>query len=219
MLAVPARIAEVPELVVCTPPDRHGKISPAIEATLAVLGISDVVLCGGAQAIGVLAYGTGTVAKVDKIFGPGNRYVTLAKETVARQGTAIDVPAGPSELLLIADESQNPAWIAADLLSQCEHGADSEVLFVCWSEDLLGAVQREVDAQWATLPRRDLARESLERSSLILVDGLDQALTLSDAYAPEHLILALDDAASAAARVQNAGAVFLGTQTPESIGD
>ncbi len=219
MLGIPAKIAGCTEIVLCTPPSRAGKIHPVILYTAHLLGIHEVRKCGGVQAIGALAYGTDTIAKVDKIFGPSNAYVTAAKQLVAEQGTAIDLPAGPSEVLVIADKTANPIFVAADLLSQAEHGTDSQVVLCTDSEALAEAVLVEIDTQLASLPRKEVATESLNQSHILVFKDLNEAMSFSNQYAPEHLILAVENPEVLAESVINAGSVFLGHYTPESAGD
>ncbi|WP_317191516.1 histidinol dehydrogenase [Hymenobacter negativus] len=220
MLGVPARLAGCPEVVVCTPPQSDGSVSPVILFVAQLLGIDKVVKAGGAQAVAALALGTDSVPAVDKIFGPGNRYVTAAKQLAAAEfGVAIDMPAGPSEVLIISDASAQPAFVAADLLSQAEHGPDSQVVVLSDSRAVLEQVQAEVARQLALLPRRDVAAQALESSRAILLPDANSMLEFSNQYAPEHLILATDHADALAARVTNAGSVFLGHLTPEAVGD
>lgn len=219
MLATPARIAGCREIVLCTPPQRDGSVHPAILVAARIAGVSQVFKTGGVQAIGAMAYGTKSVPKVFKIFGPGNQYVQCAKQLVSLADVAIDMPAGPSEVTVIADDSANPAFVAADLLSQAEHGIDSQVLLVTTSEKLLVAVQSEVAAQLETLPRKDIAAAALQNSCLVLVSSPEEALAISNRYAPEHLIIETVDAEALATRVVNAGSVFIGHLTPESAGD
>ena len=220
MLGVPARLAGCPEVVVCTPPQSDGSVSPVILFVAQLLGIDKVVKSGGAQAVAALALGTDSVPAVDKIFGPGNRYVTAAKQLAAAEfGVAIDMPAGPSEVLVIADASANPVFVAADLLSQAEHGPDSQVVVLSNSSDVLEQVQAEVLRQLATLPRREVAAQALDNSRAILLPDTAAMLAFSNQYAPEHLILAVDEAETLAAQVTNAGSVFLGHLTPEAVGD
>ena len=220
MLGVPARLAGCPEVVVCTPPQADGSISPVILFVAQLLGIDKVVKAGGAQAVAALALGTASVPAVDKIFGPGNRYVTAAKQLAAAEfGVAIDMPAGPSEVLVIADASANPAFVAADLLSQAEHGPDSQVVVLSDSQPMLERVQAEVISQLETLPRRALAAQALENSRAILLPDAAAMMAFSNEYAPEHLILATDNAEALAAQVTNAGSVFMGHLTPEAVGD
>lgn len=219
MLAVPARLAGCREIVLCTPPDREGRVNPAILHAARLAGVHRIFKAGGVQAIGAMAYGTETVPKVYKIFGPGNQYVMAAKQQVSLHEVAIDMPAGPSEVLVVADEKANPVFVAADLLSQAEHGADSQVLLVTTSDRMLERVREEVQVQLEQLPRRELAVRSLEHSKLILVRSMEEAMELANAYAPEHLILEVEDYASLAEKVVNAGSVFMGAYTPESAGD
>ena len=219
MLAVPARIAGCKEIVLCTPPDKEGKIHPAILYAAQVSGVSKIFKAGGVQAIGAMAYGTESIPKVYKIFGPGNQYVMAAKQMVSMQDVAIDMPAGPSEVMVIADETSNPAFVAADLLSQAEHGVDSQVVLVTTSEKLLGEVEYEVQHQLSRLPRWVIAEKSLANSKLILVKDMDEAVAISNEYAPEHLIIETKDYMDVAEKVVNAGSVFLGSLTPESAGD
>ena len=220
MLGVPARLAGCPEVVVCTPPRPDGSISPVILFVAQLLGINKVVKSGGAQAVAALAMGTASVPAVDKIFGPGNRYVTAAKQLAAAEfGVAIDMPAGPSEVLVIADATANPAFVAADLLSQAEHGPDSQVIVLSDSREVLEKVQAEVISQLETLPRREVAAQALENSRAILLPDAAAMLAFSNQYAPEHLILATDNADALAVQVTNAGSVFLGHLTPEAVGD
>ena len=219
MLATPARIAGCREIVLCTPPRKDGTVHPAILVAARIAGVSKVFKAGGVQAIGAMAYGTESVPKVFKIFGPGNQYVQCAKQLVSLADVAIDMPAGPSEVEVIADETANPAFVAADLLSQAEHGVDSQVLLVTTSEALIAAVEKEVKLQLAALPRKEIAAAALENSRIVLVGSTDEAMALSNRYAPEHLILEIKDAETLAQHVVNAGSVFIGHLTPESAGD
>lgn len=219
MLALPAKIAGCGEIVLCTPPDKNGKIHPAILFAAQMAGVSKIFKAGGVQAIAAMAYGTESVPKVYKIFGPGNQYVTAAKQLVSLRDVAIDMPAGPSEVEVLADASANPVFVAADLLSQAEHGADSQAMLVTTSEKLQTEVMYEVERQLGYLPRRDLAEKALANSKLILVKDIDEALELTNAYAPEHLIIETENYREVAERVVNAGSVFLGSFTPESAGD
>lgn len=219
MLAIPARIAGCKQIVLCTPPQTDGSVHPAILYAAQLCSVTQVYKTGGAQAVAALAYGTQTVPRVDKIFGPGNQYVTLAKMVVAQQGTAIDMPAGPSEVAVLADDTAVPAFVAADLLSQAEHGADSQVLLITTSKQLAEAVVQELNVQLPQLPRADVARAALAHSKAIVVSDSNTMLALSDAYAPEHLIIATQDAENLAALVSNAGSVFVGRYSPESVGD
>lgn len=219
MLATPAQIAGCREIILCTPPDRTGKIHPAILYAARIAGVSRVFKAGGVQAIGAMAYGTESVPKVYKIFGPGNQYVTAAKQQVSLRDVAIDMPAGPSEVAVLADESANPTFVAADLLSQAEHGTDSQAILITTSQDLLQAVTEEVSRQLPSLFRRNIAEKSLANSKLILVRSIDEAIDMANEYAPEHLIIETKDYQSVAERIVNAGSVFLGAYSPESAGD
>ena len=219
MLAVPAKIAGCKEIVLCTPPNKEGKVNPAILYAAQVAGVSKIFKAGGVQAIGAMAYGTESVPKVYKIFGPGNQYVMAAKQMVALHDVAIDMPAGPSEVEVIADETANPKFVAADLLSQAEHGVDSQVVLVTTSEKLLEEVEYEVQHQLARLPRWQIAEKSLVNSKLILVKDMEEAIEITNEYAPEHLIVETKDYMEVAEKVVNAGSVFLGSYTPESAGD
>jgi len=219
MLGVPAMLAGCPEVVLCTPPDRTGKVHPAILFTAGLLGIERVFRIGGAQAIAALAYGTESIPRVDKIFGPGNAYVTCAKQLVQLEGTAIDMPAGPSEVLVLADDSAEPAFVAADLLSQAEHGPDSQVVLVSLDASLPERVQQEIERRLEALPRASIARQALENSLTVHFDEVEQALAFSNAYAPEHLLLQTRDPQTLAEKVRQAGSVFLGPFSPESVGD
>lgn len=219
MLAVPAKIAGCGEIVLCTPPGRDGKVHPAVLFAAKVAGVSRIFKAGGIQAIASMAYGTESVPRVYKIFGPGNQYVTAAKQLVSLRDVAIDMPAGPSEVEVLADETANPAFVAADLLSQAEHGVDSQAMLITTSELLQQAVKAEVERQLELLPRKEIASKSLANSKLIVVRSLDEAIELTNAYAPEHLIVETADYLSVAERVVNAGSVFLGHLSPESAGD
>ena len=219
MLATPARIAGCKEIILCTPPDKEGRVHPAILTAARIAGVSRIFKIGGVQAIGAMAYGTESVPKVYKIFGPGNQYVTRAKQMVSLRDVAIDMPAGPSEVEVLADASSNPAFIAADLLSQAEHGTDSQVLLVTTSEKLIAQVEQEVERQLALLPRKEIAAAALEHSRIVLVRDDDEMMRLTNQYAPEHLIIETANYHELAARVVNAGSVFLGSLTPESAGD
>lgn len=219
MLATPAKIAGCREIVLCTPPNRQGKVHPAILYAARVAGVDRIFKAGGVQAIGAMAYGTQTVPKVYKIFGPGNQYVMAAKQQVSLHDVAIDMPAGPSEVEVLADATANPVFVAADLLSQAEHGVDSQVLLVTTDEALISKVEAEVSVQLSRLPRRDIASRSLENSKIVLVRNREEALALTNHYAPEHLIIETADYMELAAGVVNAGSVFLGSYTPESAGD
>ena len=219
MLAVPARIAGCKEIVLCTPPGRDGKVHPAVLFAAKVAGVNRIFKAGGIQAIAAMAYGTESVPKVYKIFGPGNQYVTAAKQLVSLRDVAIDMPAGPSEVEVLADETANPVFVAADLLSQAEHGVDSQAILITTSVELQQAVKVEVERQLALLPRKEIAEESLANSKLIVVDSMTEAIELTNAYAPEHLIIETEDYLSVAERIVNVGSVFLGSLTPESAGD
>ena len=219
MLAVPARIAGCKEIVLCTPPGRDGKVHPAVLFAAKVAGVNRIFKAGGIQAIAAMAYGTESVPKVYKIFGPGNQYVTAAKQLVSLRDVAIDMPAGPSEVEVLADETANPIFVAADLLSQAEHGVDSQAILITTSVELQQAVKVEVERQLALLPRKEIAEKSLANSKLIVVDSMAEAIELTNAYAPEHLIIETEDYLSVAERIVNAGSVFLGSLTPESAGD
>lgn len=219
MLAIPAQLAGCRDIILCTPPDKQGKIHPAILYAARVSGVHRIFKAGGVQAIGAMAYGTESVPKVYKIFGPGNRFVTAAKQQVSLRDVAIDMPAGPSEVAVLADEHANPAFVAADLLSQAEHGVDSQVVLVTPSEALVKEVAFEVQRQLSLLPRWEIAEKALAASKLIVVKDLDEAIDLVNAYAPEHLIIQTEHYGELADRVVNAGSVFLGPYAPESAGD
>ena len=219
MLAAPAKIAGCKEIVLCTPPNREGKIHPAILFAAKAAGVSKVFKAGGVQAIGAMAYGTSSIPKVYKIFGPGNQYVTAAKQQVSLRDVAIDMPAGPSEVAVLADSSANPVFVAADLLSQAEHGTDSQAILITTSENLIREVEKEVEKQLNQLPRKNIAEKSLENSKLILVRDMDEAIEMTNNYAPEHLIIETSDYNEIASRIVNAGSVFLGSYSPESAGD
>lgn len=219
MLAIPARLAGCREIVLCTPPNKEGKVNPAIIYAAKLAGVSKIFKAGGVQAIGAMAYGTESIPKVYKIFGPGNQYVMAAKQLVSLHDVAIDMPAGPSEVEVVADATSNPVFVAADLLSQAEHGVDSQTLLVTTSEALIEAVQAEVERQLQQLPRKEIAARALANSKLVLVRDMDEAMALTNLYAPEHLILEASDYESLAARVVNAGSVFLGSYACESAGD
>lgn len=219
MLAVPAQIAGCTEIVLCSPPSKNGKIHPAVLYAAKVAGVSKIFKIGGVQAIAAMAYGTESVPKVYKIFGPGNQYVTAAKQEVSLRDVAIDMPAGPSEVEVIADETANPAFVAADLLSQAEHGADSQAILITSSEALAQDVLCEVERQVKELPRIALAEKSLEHSRIIVVRDLEEVIDITNEYAPEHLIISTKDYMQIADRIVNAGSLFLGHLTPESAGD
>jgi histidinol dehydrogenase len=219
MLGIPAVVAGCREIILCTPPDRNGKVNPAILYTAGLLGIHKIFRIGGAQAIAAMAYGTKSVPSVYKIFGPGNQYVTLAKQMVALEEVAIDLPAGPSEIAVMADHTANPEFIASDLLSQAEHGEDSQVLFVTDHEPLLNAVADQMDIQLEKIPRKEIAKKSLQHSRLVLLHTLEEILELMNDYAPEHLIVMIENYNSITDQIRNAGSVFLGPYSPESAGD
>ena len=219
MLGIPAIIARCGKIVVCTPPQKDGTISPSILYSAKSLGITEVYKVGGAQAIAAMAYGTESISKVDKIFGPGNQWVTATKQFVNSDGIAIDMPAGPSEVLVIADESANSKFVASDLLSQAEHGPDSQVVLVTTSEKLSTTIQNEIKLFSKDLTRNDFIEQSLQNSSIVLVNSIDEALEVSNIYAPEHLILAIENAELESEKVTNAGSVFIGNYSPESAGD
>tara|TARA_R110001583_G_scaffold43208_2_gene137448 strand:- start:5413 stop:6708 length:1296 start_codon:yes stop_codon:yes gene_type:complete len=219
MLGIPARIANCKEVVLCTPPNKDGKINPAILYVCKLVGIKTVFKLGGIQAIGAMALGTESVPKVYKIFGPGNQFVTAAKQTASKLGVAIDMPAGPSEVLVMADESAIPEFVAADLLSQAEHGPDSQVVLLSWSEQLLDSVQIELAKQLKNLSREAIATRALNNSKMILVESSKEALEISNIYGPEHLIVSVKNENEILNGIQNAGSVFIGNYTPESAGD
>lgn len=219
MLAIPARIAGCSEIVLCTPPNKQGQVNPAILYAAKVAGVNRFFKLGGSQAIAAMAYGTESVPKVFKIFGPGNPYVTAAKQLVSLRDAAIDMPAGPSEVEVIADETANPVFVAADLLSQAEHGRDSQVILATTSRELLDKVQAEVERQTALLPRMEIAGSALEHSRLVLLRNREEIIELTNLYAPEHLIIQTKDYMEIAEKVVNAGSVFLGSYSPESAGD
>ena len=219
MLATPAKIAGCQEIVLCTPPNSEGKVNPAILVAARVAGVSKIFKIGGVQAIGAMAYGTQSVPKVFKIFGPGNQYVMAAKQQVSLGEVAIDMPAGPSEVCVLADETANATFVAADLLSQAEHGIDSQVLLISTSEEMILKVQDEVNRQLNLLPRKEIAQKALENSRMVLVGSTDEMMALSNAYAPEHLIIQTKNYDEMASQVINAGSVFLGQYACESAGD
>jgi histidinol dehydrogenase len=219
MLGIPARLAGCREIILCTPADENGKIHPAILFTAALVGIDKIFKVGGAQAIAAMAYGTSAIPQVNKIFGPGNQYVTAAKQLVLNEGVAIDMPAGPSEVAVIADDSADASFVASDLLSQAEHGPDSQVLLVTPDQKLIDNVVNEVTLQLADLPRKDFAQQSLDNSRIALVNNLNEAIDVVNEYAPEHLILAVKDSEQLAEKIVNAGSVFIGNFSPESAGD
>jgi len=219
MLVIPAKIAGCSEIVLCTPPNVNGTVNPVILYSAKVLGIDKIYKIGGAQAVAAMAYGTESVPKVDKIFGPGNSWVTLAKQLISRDGVAIDMPAGPSEVLILADETANPEFVAVDLLSQAEHGVDSQVILLTDSEGLVQNVRVAILRQLQILPRKEIAAKALANSRIILLQNPVDMMKFSNAYAPEHLIIMTKDADKLAEKVINAGSVFIGAFTPESAGD
>jgi histidinol dehydrogenase len=219
MLGIPAKLASCKEVILCTPPNKSGEINPVILYTAYKCGIKNIYKVGGAQAIAAMAYGTESVPKVDKIFGPGNSFVMIAKQLVSMEGVAIDMPAGPSEVLVIADDSANAAFVAADLLSQAEHGPDSQVVLVSTNKKIVEAVEKEIASQLNSLPRKEIAAKALDNSRAIILKNLDEAIKFSNAYAPEHLILSCKNAKTLAEKVINAGSVFIGNYSPESAGD
>lgn len=219
MLATPAKIAGCEEIVLCTPPNREGKVHPAILVAARIAGVSKIFKAGGVQAIGAMAYGTESIPKTYKIFGPGNQYVMAAKQQVSLHDVAIDMPAGPSEVCVIADETANAAFIAADLLSQAEHGIDSQVFLITTGEEVIEKVMVEVDKQLNELPRKEIAAKALDNSKMVLVKDISEAIDLSNTYAPEHLIIQTDNYNDVAERIVNAGSVFLGKYACESAGD
>lgn len=218
MLAIPAKVAGCKEIVMCTPADKSGKVAPAVLFAAAVCGVERIFKVGGAQAVAAMAYGTETIPAVDKIFGPGNRYVTKAKELLSAK-VAIDMPAGPSEVLVLADKEAVPSFVASDLLSQAEHGTDSQTILVCSSSVIADAVVSEIDEQLQQLPRKEIAQKALENSRIIVLADADDRLDFVNMYAPEHLIISTDDPWGVSARVTSAGSVFVGNYTPESAGD
>ncbi|HXU25627.1 MAG TPA: histidinol dehydrogenase [Bacteroidia bacterium] len=219
MLGVPAKLAGCKEIILCTPPNERGKISPATLYTASVIGITKIFSVGGIQAIAAMTFGTKSIAKVDKIFGPGNQYVTAAKQTAQNFGIAIDLPAGPSEVLIIADKTCKPAFVAADLLSQAEHGADSQVILLSNSEIIMKKALAELKTQLKKLPRKEIAEAALKNSKAIVLKTLEDCIEFSNLYAPEHLILAMKDSKKLISKISNAGSVFLGNYSCESAGD
>lgn len=219
MLAIPARIAGCKQIILCTPPSKDGSIHSAILFAAQVAGVTDIFKVGGAQAIAAMAYGTENIPKAYKIFGPGNQYVTAAKQLVQLDGLAIDMPAGPSEVCVWADSSANPAWVAADLLSQAEHGVDSQVLLVVSDASVLEKVQEQLNLQLAALPRKEMATVALQNSRAVVMENVDDALELVNEYAAEHLIICREDALDLTDSVINAGSIFIGNYSPESVGD
>ena len=219
MLAIPAQIAKCKNIILCTPPDKNGEINPAILFAAKISGITDIFACGGAQAIAAMAYGTQTIPKVDKIFGPGNQFVTMAKQIVSSQGIAIDMPAGPSEVLILADDSANPEFVAADLLSQAEHGPDSQVILLTICKDLINQTLIALNDQLAALQRKYIARQSMKSGVIILLNDKQEMIQICNQYAPEHLIISTKNPEQIAQQITQAGSVFLGNYTPESLGD
>jgi histidinol dehydrogenase len=219
MLAIPAKLAGCEEVILCTPPDKDGKINSAILFAASITGVKRIFKVGGAQAIAAMAYGTVTIPAVNKIFGPGNQFVTKAKQLINQEGTAIDMPAGPSEVLVIADESANPSYIAADLLSQAEHGADSQVVLVTLTKSIVEATQKELTQQVTKLPRLEVAQQALKNSLAIVFNSSTTLIDYVNEYAPEHLIINTTDCDSIAEKIINAGSIFLGPYSPESVGD
>ena len=219
MLGIPAKLAGCKEIILCTPPNEKGEIDPAIMYAASLVGVTAIFTIGGVQAIAALAYGTDSVPKVYKIFGPGNQYVTAAKQMIQQEGVAIDMPAGPSEVCVYADETSIASFVAADLLSQAEHGADSQVILIANSIDIVDQVQKELDMQLALLPRKELATKALAHSKAIVIENTEEAIAMMNEYAPEHLILSIDNAAQVAEKIINAGSIFIGNFSPESVGD
>jgi histidinol dehydrogenase len=219
MLGIPAKLAGCKEIILCTPPNEKGAIDPAIIYAASLVGVNSIYTIGGVQAIAALAYGTASVPKVYKIFGPGNQYVTAAKQIIQQEGVAIDMPAGPSEVCVYADETSIASFVAADLLSQAEHGADSQVLFIASTFELVEEVQKEIEMQLALLPRKDLAKKALENSKAIVLSNIEASIAMINEYAPEHLILSTNNAAQVAEKIINAGSIFIGNFSPESVGD
>ena len=219
MLALPAKIAGCKEIILCTPPNKEGKIHPAVLFAANVAGVSKIFKAGGVQAIAAMAYGTESVPKVYKIFGPGNQYVTAAKQMVSLKEVAIDMPAGPSEVEVLADDSANPIFVASDLLSQAEHGVDSQAILITTSENLANEVMKEVTSQLEQLPRKDIAEKSIENSKIFVVKDMEEAIKMTNSYAPEHLIISTLNYNKVAEEIDNAGSIFLGNYTPESAGD
>jgi histidinol dehydrogenase len=219
MLGIPAKLAGCKDIILCTPPSKQGKLHPAILYTAKLIGITQVFKAGGAQAIGAMAYGTATIPNVYKIFGPGNQYVTCAKQLVQKDGLSIDMPAGPSEVAVLADETAHAAFVAADLLSQAEHGNDSQAILVTTSERLASETKMEIERQLAVLPRKDVAIIAVQNSKIFLVRSIKEGIELINEYAPEHLIISCADDEQIAEKIVNAGSVFLGNYSPESVGD
>ncbi len=219
MLGIPAKLAGCKEIILCTPPNEKGEIDPAIIYAASLVGVTAIFTIGGVQAIGALAYGTASVPKVFKIFGPGNQYVTAAKQMIQQEGVAIDMPAGPSEVCVYADETSIASFVAADSLSQAEHGADSQVILIANSIDIVEQVQKELDMQLASLPRKEMATSALAHSKAIVIENTEEAIAMINEYAPEHLILSINNAAQVAEKIINAGSIFIGNFSPESVGD
>lgn len=219
MLAIPAKLAGCSDIVLCTPPDKNGEVNPTILYTAHLCGVTQIFKVGGIQAIAGMTFGTVSIPKVYKIFGPGNQYVTVAKQLATKHGVAIDMPAGPSELLVVADDSANPAFVASDLLSQAEHGTDSQVILVSSSEKLINAVEEAIELQLKELPRAEIASKSIRNSKLILVEDDETAIELINEYGPEHFIVCVENEEFYIQNIQNAGSVFIGNYTPESAGD
>lgn len=219
MLGTPAKVAGCKEVILCSPPDTNGEINPAILYAAQLVGITSIYKVGGAQAIAAMAYGTETIPKTYKLFGPGNQYVTMAKQLLNKEGFAIDMPAGPSEVLVLADESANASFVAADLLSQAEHGADSQVMLVLLDASKLSAIQKAIEEQLVLLPRKSMAEQALKNSSVVLFDDITSAIEFVNAYAPEHLIINMTDEEAVVSQITNAGSVFLGNYSPEAAGD
>jgi histidinol dehydrogenase len=219
MLGIPAVLAGCKDIIVCTPCDKNGKVNPVVLYVAQLIGLKNIYKIGGVQAIAAMAYGTATVPQVYKIFGPGNQYVTCAKQLINKEGIAIDMPAGPSEVAVYADESCNPSFVAADLLSQAEHGADSQVLLVATSQTITEKVNAEIEKQLAVLPRKEIAKMAMDNSNYVVMENVDEAFDLLNEYAAEHLIIASDNALELAEKVVNAGSIFLGHYSPESVGD
>ncbi|MFM2363109.1 MAG: histidinol dehydrogenase [Bacteroidota bacterium] len=219
MLGIPAKLAGCKEIVLCSPPNKEGQLHDAILYAAQLVGVTNIYKCGGVQAIAAMTFGTDTIPKVYKLFGPGNQYVTAAKQLAVKEGLAIDMPAGPSEVAVLADDTAVPAFVAADLLSQAEHGADSQVLLVATNEKVITAIQLELDKQLTALPRKELAAQALTNSKAIVVHTIDEAIDLLNRYAAEHLIISCKDADTIAEKIVNAGSVFIGNYSPESVGD
>ena len=219
MLGIPAKLAGCKEIILCTPPNEKGEIDPAIIYAASLVGVTAIFTIGGVQAIAALAYGTASVPKVYKIFGPGNQYVTAAKQMIQQEGVAIDMPAGPSEVCVYADETSIASFVAADLLSQAEHGVDSQVILIANSIEIVEQVQKELDMQLVSLPRKEMATKALAHSKAIVIENTEEAIAMMNEYAPEHLILSINNAAQVAEKIINAGSIFIGNFSPESVGD